>query len=116
MGLCECRRNRTLARRQRCERHCDPGIFPAAARRPELAVIGELLQGFLVACRFEPRKNSAKDCIEDRRSVPHIKIDWIEPVTQVKLGIIVQGAAVKPFEAVRDSPAYEVAERVMVQM
>src|ERR1700683_1453219 len=110
------RRESALPARQRGARRSDPRTLPTDSGCPELVVIGEHLQRFVVARWFDPRKNSAKDCIEDRRSVPHKKMDGIEPVTQVKLGIVIQGAAVKPFESVRDPPAYQVAERVVVQM
>src|SRR5580704_7728533 len=84
--------------------------------RPKLVIVRKLFECLVVARRFEPRKNSAKDCVADRRSVPHVKIDWIELIPQVELGIVVQGAAMKPFVAVRDAPADQVAEGIVVQV
>src|ERR1700683_3645323 len=88
----------------------------ALNRRPKLVIVRKLFECLVVARRFEPRKNSAKDCVADRRSVPHVKIDWIKLIPQVELGIVVQGAAMKPFVAVRDSPADQVAEGMVVQV
>src|SRR5580704_10672244 len=115
MQRCACRSNRLLAARHSGKRR-DPRALPAGRGRPELVVISEHLQRLVVARRLDPRKNSAKDCVADRRRVPHVKIDWIELIPQVELGIVVQGAAMKSFVAARDPPADQIAERVMVQM
>ena len=79
-------------------------------------IVGELLQRLLVAGRFEPRKNPAEYRVTDRRGVPHVKVDRVQPLLQVQFRIVVQGTAVEPFEAVRDSPANQVAEGIMVKV
>ena len=88
----------------------------AASRRPELVIVGKLLQRLLVAGRFEPRKNPAEYRVADRRGVPDVKVDRVQPVLQVQFGIVVQRAAVKPFVAVGDPPADQVTERIVVKV
>src|SRR5258708_5774580 len=48
--------------------------------------------------------------------MPHVKVDRIQLVSQMQLGIVVEAAAAEPFVPAGDPPAYEVAEGVMVQV
>src|SRR5580704_10325425 len=84
--------------------------------RPELAIVAEHLERLLETRRLDPGENHPQDRIANRRCVPHVKIDWIKPIAQVKFGIVVQGAAVKPLIAAGDAPTDQVAECVMIHM
>src|ERR1035438_1200439 len=88
----------------------------AASRCPELVIVGKLLQRLFVAGRFEPRKNPAKYRVADCRGVPDVKVDRVQPVLQVQFGIVIQGAAVERFVAVRDPPANQVTESIVVKV
>jgi len=45
-----------------------------------------------------------------------IQIDGLQAVSQMQLWIIVQRAALKPFEPVLDRPADQIAENVMIKV
>jgi hypothetical protein len=55
----------------------------------ELQIIGKLLQRFVVARRFKPGQKQPHGEINSDGRMLHIKIDGLEPMSKMELGVIV---------------------------
>src|SRR4029077_14986852 len=92
------------------------GAAAGRGRFPQLGIVGELLEGLVVAGRLEPRQRRAQKRIDEGRSVLDVEIDGLQVVAQMQLWVVVQSAALEPFVSVSHRPPDQIAEHVVVKV
>src|SRR5262249_28665987 len=85
-------------------------------RAPKIAVVGKFLQRHVVASRLQQRKRQPHEHVDEARQMPLTSIDWVQPVPQMQLWIVVQTAALQPPVTNRYVPANNIEENIVIKM
>src|SRR6476646_5451860 len=95
---------------------CSGGRENSGRSAPKLAIIVEVRQNRVGARRLHDRKQPFQHRVDGARGVPHVKIDGVERLTQMPLGVVVQTAAKEALVAVGDGPFDDVVEDAIIEI
>ena len=82
----------------------------------QFIVIGKLPECGIISGGLDKRQDELEDRIEGRIYMPDIKIQRVEHMPQMKLGVIIKAAAAEVFIPIGNRPVYDITRHVMVKM
>src|SRR5215475_4523315 len=83
---------------------------------PKIAIIVEVRENRVGSCRLHHRKQPFQHRVNGARGVPHVKIDGVERLAQMPLGVVIQTAAEEALVAVGDGPFDDVVEDAIIKI
>src|SRR6185369_315339 len=88
----------------------------AGRSAPKLAIIVEVRKNRVGSRRLHDRKQPLQHGVDGARGVPYVKVDGVERLAQMPLGVVIQTAAEEAFVAIGDGPFDDVVEDAIIEI